>query len=58
MPDYPNLHLPIAEWYCAEEQITIAHAALLAEKSSLQLIIDAVAQIKAHAEELAAAPLT
>ncbi len=57
VPDYPNLRLPVAERFCAEEQITIPHPVLLAEETSLQLIVDAVAKIKAHADELAAAPL-
>ena len=53
VPDYPNLFLPVAENFCAEEQITLIHHTLLAEPKDLQLIVDAVAKIKENAAELA-----
>jgi dTDP-4-amino-4,6-dideoxygalactose transaminase len=52
IPDYPNMYLPVAERFCAEEQITLPHQLLLADEADLQLILDAVAKIKAHATEL------
>jgi len=52
IPDYPNLHLPVAERFCAEEQVTLPQAVLLAEPSELQLIVDAVAKVKEHAGPL------
>lgn len=52
IPDYSKMYLPVAERFCAEEQITLPHQLLLADESDLQLILDAVAKIKAHATEL------
>jgi dTDP-4-amino-4,6-dideoxygalactose transaminase len=53
VPDYPNLHLPVAEKFCAEEQLTLPHEVLLAEEAQLQLLLDAVIKVKEHAAELA-----
>lgn len=53
IPDYPNLFLPVAEHFCAEEQITLPHQLLLAGHNELQMIVDAIAKIKANAGELA-----
>jgi dTDP-4-amino-4,6-dideoxygalactose transaminase len=52
LPDYAHLHLPVAEHFCAEEQMTIPHELLLADRNSLQMVIEAIAKIKANAEEL------
>jgi dTDP-4-amino-4,6-dideoxygalactose transaminase len=52
LPDYEKLNLPVAEKFCAEEQITIPHTVLLAERSGIQSIIDAVAKIKANIDEM------
>jgi hypothetical protein len=54
VPDYPNMYLPVAERFCAEEQITLPHELLLADHSGLELVVEAVAKIKEHAGELAA----
>lgn len=53
IPDYPNLFLPVAEHFCAEEQITLPHQLLLAGHNELQMIVAAIAKIKANAGELA-----
>jgi dTDP-4-amino-4,6-dideoxygalactose transaminase len=51
--DYENLYLPAAEHFCAEEQITLPHQVLLTGSQGIQMILDAVAKIKANASELA-----
>lgn len=53
-PDYGNLRLPVAERFCAEEQVVMLHESLLADRRELQKILDSVAKIKEHAEELRA----
>lgn len=53
VPDYPSLHLPVAERFCAEEQVTLPHSVLMADPSELDKIVEAAAKIKAHASELA-----
>ena len=53
-PDYENMHLPVAEHFCAEEQITLPHQVLLAGDSGIQAILDAVAKIKKNTGELSA----
>ena len=52
LPDYEAMHLPVAERLCSEWQVTIPHPVLLADRSSLQSILEAVVKIKEHAEEL------
>ncbi len=54
IPDYPNMYLPVAERFCAEEQITLPHELLLADRSDLESVVEAVAKIKEHAGELTA----
>ncbi len=51
-PDYEHMYLPVAEHFCAEEQVTIPHQVLLTGTAGVQMIIDAVAKIKANAAEL------
>ncbi|NLE46552.1 MAG: DegT/DnrJ/EryC1/StrS family aminotransferase [Chloroflexi bacterium] len=53
-PDYETMFLPASERFCAEEQITIRHQALLTGHQGMQQIIDAVAKIKENIAELAA----
>jgi len=53
-PDYEHLYLPVSEHFCAEEQITIPHQVLLADRSGLQAVLDAVAKIKDNVDELRA----
>ena len=50
--DYDNLHLPVAERFCYEEQIIILHHWLLAERPELQKLLDALVKIKENAAEL------
>ena len=45
-PDYENMHLPASERFCAEEQITLPHQVLLADRSGIQGILDAVIKVK------------
>lgn len=52
IPDYENLHLPVAEKFCSEQQITIPHHVLLTGRSGAQKIIDAVVKIKRRAGDL------
>ncbi len=52
VPDYPNLRLPVAERFCSEEQVTIPHPVLLADKYGLDMIIAAVAKLKTNAHEM------
>ena len=52
-PDYESMYLPVAERFCAEEQITIPHQILLAGKQGMQMILEAIAKIKANTAELA-----
>ena len=58
VPDYPNLNLPVAERFCAQEQITIPHPVLLAGQEGMQAVLEAVARIKAHVDELRATSST
>jgi dTDP-4-amino-4,6-dideoxygalactose transaminase len=51
-PDYDNLHLPVAERFCYEEQVVLMHEWLLAGRSELQKLVDAVAKIKHNLDEL------
>jgi len=51
-PDYESIYLPVAERFCAEEQITLPHQVLLADRSGIQTILDAVAKIKENVGEL------
>jgi len=51
-PDYENTYLPVAEHFCAEEQITLPHQVLLADSSGIQAILEAVAKVKRNAREL------
>ncbi len=53
-PDYDNMHLPASERFCYEEQLVMPHEWLLAERSELQKLLDAVAKVKENAGELLA----
>jgi len=55
MLDYHGLHLPVAERICLEQQVTIPHQALLADREGIQGIVDALAKITANLDELRAA---
>ena len=52
IPDYPKMHLPVAEHFCAEEQVVFPQQLLLADRDGLQAVLDAVAKIKTNAKEL------
>lgn len=51
LPHYEAAALPVATRFC-QEQITIPHNVLLADRSELEKIVSAVAKIKAHVDEL------
>jgi hypothetical protein len=51
-PDYDNMHLPVAERFCREEQVVMLHHWLLADRGELQKVVDAIVKIKDSAEEL------
>lgn len=51
LPLYEEQYLPAVERFCAEEQVTIPHPVLLADRASLSLLVEAVAKIKANARE-------
>lgn len=53
-PDYESMYLPVAEGFCAQQQITLPHQVLLANRSGIQTILDAVAKIKENIGELSA----
>ena len=52
IPDYPNMFLPVAEHFCAEEQLILSQQLLLADREELQIVLDAMAKVKDRAEEL------
>lgn len=52
LPDYEKMHLPAAEKFCAEQQITLGHPLLMADRSELQKVVDAIVKIKANVDEL------
>jgi dTDP-4-amino-4,6-dideoxygalactose transaminase len=51
-PDYDSMNLPVSERFCREEQLVMPHHCLLADRSELQKIVDAVVKIKENVEEL------
>jgi hypothetical protein len=53
LPDYENLHLPVAERFCSEEQITIPHPVLLSGRAGAQKVLDAIAKVRARVGDLA-----
>lgn len=55
-PDYEDVHLPVAERFCAEEQVTLPHQVLLADRSGIQAILDAIAKIRGNLDELTSYP--
>ncbi|HUU53277.1 MAG TPA: DegT/DnrJ/EryC1/StrS family aminotransferase [Armatimonadota bacterium] len=50
--DYDNLHLPVSERFCYEEQLVMGHEWLLSERAELQKLVRAVAKVKENAAEL------
>ena len=50
--DYKNVRLPAAEKACAEEAIWLDQETLLAEKSDMDDIVEAIVKIQQNAEEL------
>jgi len=51
-PDYDHMSLPVSERFCRDEQVVMLHHWLLAERGELQKVVDAVAKVREHAEEL------
>ena len=49
---YRQLHLPICERACNEEGVWLTQNLLLGDEADMQSIIDAVAKVREHAEEL------
>jgi dTDP-4-amino-4,6-dideoxygalactose transaminase len=52
VPEYHQLHLPVAEQVSQREQVTIPHPLLLAGPEGVRQIVDAVAKIAEHGPEL------
>lgn len=52
IPEYEKLYLPVAENFCAKEQITILHSVLLTDRPGIQMIIDSIVKIKENIDEL------
>jgi dTDP-4-amino-4,6-dideoxygalactose transaminase len=52
VPEYHQLHLPVAERVSQQEQVTIPHQLLLAGPEGVRQIVDAVAKIGEHGAEL------
>ncbi len=52
VPAYHQLHLPAAERISQQEQVTIPHRLLLAGPEGVRPIVDAVAKIAEHRDEL------
>lgn len=52
LPNYEKLYLPVAENFCANQQITLWHPLLLTDRNGIQKIIDTVAKIKENIDEL------
>jgi dTDP-4-amino-4,6-dideoxygalactose transaminase len=52
VPEYHQLHLPVAERISQQEQVTIPHQLLLAGPEGVRQIVDAVAKIAEHGAEL------
>jgi dTDP-4-amino-4,6-dideoxygalactose transaminase len=51
-PDYDSLRLPVAERFCYKEQLVLMHEWLLADRSELQKVVDAVAKVRENADQL------
>ncbi|MDD5687546.1 MAG: DegT/DnrJ/EryC1/StrS family aminotransferase [Elusimicrobia bacterium] len=52
LPDYEKIYLPVAENFCANQQMTLWHPALLMPRTEIQRIIDAIVKIKENLDEL------
>lgn len=52
VPDYEKLYLPVAENFCAKEQVTIIHNVLLTDRAGIRMIIDSIVKIKGSIDEL------
>jgi dTDP-4-amino-4,6-dideoxygalactose transaminase len=52
VPRYDELFLPVAENFCAREQITIPHTVLLTGAAGAGLIADSVAKVLEHRDDL------
>lgn len=51
-PNYQKLRLPVAEKLCADQQITMGHAVLMAERKELNKIVDAIVKVRENIQEL------
>ena len=52
IPDFEKLFLPVAEEFCAHQQVTIGHPVLMVDRSGIQMIIDSIVKIKDNVDEL------
>jgi len=52
IPDYKNLYLPVAENFCANQQVVIPHTVLMSSRKGIQMIIDSIVKIKENVDEL------
>jgi dTDP-4-amino-4,6-dideoxygalactose transaminase len=52
-PDYENMYLTVAERFCVDEQILFPHQLLLADRTDMEIILDAIVKIKENISELA-----
>ncbi|TKJ47689.1 aminotransferase DegT [Candidatus Aerophobetes bacterium Ae_b3a] len=52
IPDYEKLYLPVAEEFCAHQQVALSHRVLMVDRSGIQMIIDSIAKIKDNVDEL------
>lgn len=52
IPDYEELYLPVAEKFCAHQQVVLPHTVLMADRFGIQMLIDSIAKIKDDVEEL------
>lgn len=52
LPDYEALELPVAERFCAEEQITFPQTLLLGGEANARLILDAIEKVSENLEAL------
>ena len=53
-PDYRKIALPVADAFCAEQQITLSHPILMARRGDLTKLLNAITKLKENVDELLA----
>jgi len=53
-PDYRKIALPVADAFCAEQQVTLSHPILMARRGDLTKLLNAVTKLKENVDELLA----